>query len=207
MNYTKRCSKCQEDFPATTEFFYKKDDGEFGVMSQCKECIKRQRRTYYQDNKDKELKRVSEYCQNNKTKRRQYEQNYYQQNKEKILNYQKEYNKDNSDKIKTYRSKYNKSSHGKAVRNHSSAVRRVRKRNQTQFNGTPNTKLITKIYQYCPDGYVVDHIIALASGGDHHESNLCYLPASVNISKHNKSIEEFGVDQFNQYVIYWQDLI
>ena len=43
--------------------------------------------------------------------------------------------------------------------------------------------LIKRIYENCPKGYHVDHIIALAVGGKHHQENLQYLPASVNCSK------------------------
>ena len=42
MNYTKRCTKCQEEFPATLEFFHKKGDG---LRSRCKKCINKQIRT------------------------------------------------------------------------------------------------------------------------------------------------------------------
>ena len=43
--------------------------------------------------------------------------------------------------------------------------------------------LIRKIYENCPEGYHVDHIIALASGGQHHQDNLQYLPISENCKK------------------------
>ena len=43
--------------------------------------------------------------------------------------------------------------------------------------------LIKRIYENCPDGYHVDHIVALASGGMHHQDNLQYLPASENCRK------------------------
>ena len=44
-------------------------------------------------------------------------------------------------------------------------------------------KRIREIYENCPDGYHVDHIIALADGGKHHQNNLQYLPASENCRK------------------------
>jgi hypothetical protein len=44
-------------------------------------------------------------------------------------------------------------------------------------------KLIRKIYEGCPVGYHVDHVIALAAGGLHHQDNLQYLPVSVNCKK------------------------
>lgn len=67
--------------------------------------------------------------------------------------------------------------------------------------------LIDQIYLVCPKGYEVDHMVPLSKGGDHHESNLCYLPGKVNNSKNDRSTEEFGIDIFNKNVIYWQDLL
>lgn len=60
--------------------------------------------------------------------------------------------------------------------------------------------VIKRIYQECPDGYHVDHIYPLSKGGDHHEDNLCYLPALLNIQKQAKLPEE--VPEIMQYAIY-----
>lgn len=43
--------------------------------------------------------------------------------------------------------------------------------------------LIRTIYECCPDGYHVDHIVALANNGLHHQDNLQYLPISENCRK------------------------
>ena len=44
-------------------------------------------------------------------------------------------------------------------------------------------KLIREIYENCPENYHVDHIIALASGGFHHQDNLQYLQSNENCRK------------------------
>ena len=44
-------------------------------------------------------------------------------------------------------------------------------------------KLIQLIYEKCPDGYHVDHVVALAVDGKHHQDNLQYLPISENCRK------------------------
>jgi len=67
------------------------------------------------------------------------------------------------------------------------------------LNGA-NLDLIKKIYKECPEGYQVDHIYPLSKGGDHHESNLCYLPAQLNLQKQAKSPEE--VPEIMKYAIY-----
>ena len=73
-----------------------------------------------------------------------------------------------------------------------------------KYNATPadaNKKLIKEIYKACPDGYEVDHIIALAEGGLHHESNLQYLPALENRKKNRT--QNYNVE----LAIYWQDVV
>ena len=54
---------------------------------------------------------------------------------------------------------------------------------------TPNDAdrlLIQKIYEECPQGYEVDHIIPISKGGLHHQDNLQYLPWRENRRKGNK---------------------
>lgn len=58
---------------------------------------------------------------------------------------------------------------------------RARKRNAIPLDA--DLKLIKAIYESCPEGYQVDHRIALAVGGQHHQDNLQYLPARENKRK------------------------
>ena len=65
-------------------------------------------------------------------------------------------------------------------------VNKVAKYRTRKINALPenaNLSLISLIYKYCPKGYHVDHIHALARGGLHHEDNLQYLPMSENCRK------------------------
>jgi hypothetical protein len=62
----------------------------------------------------------------------------------------------------------------------------VSKYRAKKLQATPpdaNLKLIGEIYKHCPKGYEVDHIIALAEGGLHHQDNLQYLPSMENRRK------------------------
>lgn len=47
---------------------------------------------------------------------------------------------------------------------------------------------IKVIYQNCPSGHEVDHIVPLSLGGWHHEDNLQYLPIKENRKKGNRFI-------------------
>lgn len=81
---------------------------------------------------------------------------------------------------------------------------RVGKYRARKYNATPldaNRKLIRKIYEACPPGYEVDHVLALSVGGLHHENNLQYLPALENRKK-NKT------QNYNtSLAIRWQDVV
>lgn len=75
---------------------------------------------------------------------------------------------------------------------------------QKKYSATPpdvNRKLIRKIYENCPDGYEVDHIVALCNGGPHHQDNLQYLPAMENRKKNR-------TDKYDKYLaVRWQDIV
>lgn len=72
----------------------------------------------------------------------------------------------------------------------SNAARQARYRAMYGYNRSfalnANKEKIKKIYENCPDGYEVDHIIPLSKGGLHHEDNLQYLTIAENRSKGNR---------------------
>ena len=61
--------------------------------------------------------------------------------------------------------------------------------------------LIRKIYENCPEGYHVDHKVALASGGMHHQDNLQYLPISENCRKGKRDLYDESL------VIDWKTIL
>lgn len=76
---------------------------------------------------------------------------------------------------------------------------RARKRNAIPSDA--DLGLIKRIYEHSPTGYDVDHIIALANSGLHHQDNLQYLPLSENRRKG-------ATDTYNtSLIIKWQDII
>jgi len=72
-----------------------------------------------------------------------------------------------------------------------------------KYGATPkdvDRKLLNKIYLFCPQGYEVDHIIALAEGGPHSPDNLQYLPALENRKKNKTQNYD------RSKIIRWQDV-
>jgi hypothetical protein len=188
---------CGEEKPATLQFFHRNKKNKFGVRTLCKVCVSERNNA---PNTDASIKQV---CVGGCGQELPATLEFFHKNKGGRFGVQAECK---VCAIKN-RTKYRKTPKGKAIHKNMEAKRRTRKRTQTQFFWTPNQNLIGQIYLVCPKGYEVDHMVPLSKGGDHHESNLCYLPTSVNISKKDRSIEEFGVDSFNKNVIYWQDIL
>jgi hypothetical protein len=62
-------------------------------------------------------------------------------------------------------------------------VLRYRARLINAIPSDSNLRLIKEIYENCPENYHVDHIIALANGGTHHQDNLQYLQSNENCRK------------------------
>jgi len=98
---------------------------------------------------------------------------YYQENRERGLEYQKQYYQENRE-----------------VSRANKAKRRARERNATPDWLTPLDYLIIRhIYETCPEGCHVDHIVPLKGkkvSGLHVPWNLQHLPAEENISKGNR---------------------
>lgn len=78
MDYTKVCTGCQEEFPATAEYFHKQKGGKYELRANCKFCV--------QKNIDKKA-------------RSKYYKKYYQENRRKIIEKQLAYIKENRDKV------------------------------------------------------------------------------------------------------------
>lgn len=50
---TKTCIKCECEFPATAEFFHRKNDARDGLRTVCKSCAKALHAVYYEENRDR----------------------------------------------------------------------------------------------------------------------------------------------------------
>lgn len=85
--------------------------------------------------------------------------------------------------IKRYNEQRIKVSEEKKKANNVAKVIAYRARKRNAIIETTDLELIKKIYESCPEGYEVDHIHSLSTGGLHHQDNLQYLPKSENCRK------------------------
>lgn len=94
---------------------------------------------------------------------------------------------------------YQKTDYQKARARQAQALKRARKRATLIPEQRP---LLVAIYEACPTGYDVDHIVPMSKGGKHAAENLQYLPSLVNRQKHAKL--DFDSTHF---AIKWQDVL
>lgn len=179
----KTCNKCNIEKPIAD--FGVRRDLKDGLNTICKECNRLKSKRFRRDNPEhaRELDRKSKL--KNRDKKVIYQRAYYQKNKDRLDVKNREWDRNNP--------------HCKTAR---CSKRRALKKQAI----TPTTCLSTikDIYNNCPEGYHVDHIVPLAKKGKHHQDNLCYLPASLNVAKGAKILEDYPelLKQFNEQVIY-----
>lgn len=118
----KKCSKCQKEYPTTTEYFYKNKRTKDGLNYICKNCRKIECAKEYKRNKEKRLEKGKEYYNKNKTnimsRIKKYktehpeywakQKEYANKNKEKIKIRLKKWYKENKERINNNGKKYYK---------------------------------------------------------------------------------------------------
>ena len=88
----KTCTKCGEEKPATTEFFYKADGY---LRNVCKECKSKYNKQYRKNNKEHIAELRKQYRQDNP----EYFKQHYQENKESYAKNKRQWQKDNREKV------------------------------------------------------------------------------------------------------------
>ena len=141
-----------------------------GLQTRCKSCRKTDKAVSYEKHKDASNARTKAYYESNKTKVLIKKQEYYRKNAEKMKAWQLTYSRENKGMYRAIKAQYR----------------------AAKLNATPKWADLDKIkmiYESCPVGYHVDHIVPLQGEnicGLHIETNLQYLPASENCRKGNR---------------------
>lgn len=106
-----------------------------------------------------------------------------------------------SEKLKAHYDRVGRKTKAQFNARNKANVYAYRARRKNAVPDDADLKLISLIYENCPEGYHVDHIKSLAEGGFHHQDNLQYLPVSENCRKgKNRKYDP-------TLVIRWQDSI
>lgn len=178
----KICSKCGDNLPIDN--FHKSVNRLSGLTSQCKNCYK----DFYEENSEIIIARVKKYEENNPEKRGKVNKNYYKENKKYHIDKASKWNKNNPEKASKSQRLYDKANQPR--KNARTALYRARKIQATpSWLSSQQKDEIRRIYENCPKGFQVDHIIPLRGKnvrGLHVPWNLQYLPALENNVKGNR---------------------
>jgi len=131
---TKICPKCGIEKPLNTEHYYKDSRRKGGLRSYCKSCNKTNKSEYYQNNKEKLLKKSAEYRKNNKEKIAKKDAEYRKNNKEKLLKKSAEYYR-KSDKERTAKLK------AEYYQNNKETIRKQ----QTDYGSSPEKRRAARL--------------------------------------------------------------
>ncbi len=212
MEDTKRCSKCGET--KSINEFYKNKSRKDGRSAWCKACDNANNKKYVQNNqermkeyyrqkywKDPEKHRTSRKRSNikNKDAIAERRKKYYQYNKDLILLRDKIYRDKNRDKINNRNQQYYKEHKDDFVFKARERKRLIR---ETK-DGTITKESLGHMYEtqfhkcdYCECdldifGKHLDHILPLTRGGMHTLSNVHWVCPKCNLSKNDKTEEEW----------------
>ena len=96
----KKCTKCGETFPATTEYFPRKKRNKIWCLeSQCKKCRREYKKKYRESNKERIREKKKQDYNKNREQILEQRKQHYSENKEKIIIYQKKYYTENREQI------------------------------------------------------------------------------------------------------------
>lgn len=102
---SKKCTKCNELFPATLDFFYK---NKTKLRPDCKKCLLKIKKTYDISHRKEQRDYEKIYRENNKNKIKNYRTNYRQENRIYTNEYNKKYYYNNRVSVTKKRKKYHK---------------------------------------------------------------------------------------------------
>lgn len=191
---TKVCTKCNQQFPATTEHFYRNKDGKLGLQSQCKPCKDK----YFKGNqKVKEYLKV--YGEKNRPHLSSYYKKYRQENYDQIVKQQRRYYQQNKEKIlqniKAYTERHwEQACKWKRIR----AQRRRAKQRTLEASFTHKQwdnclKQFEDKCAYCGKRKKLsqEHFVPLDKGGEYSLNNIIPACGSCNSSKRNADFFEW----------------
>ena len=209
---TKRCPKCGETKPI--EGFYKNKSRKDGYSAWCKNCDNINHKKHIQNNREymreyekyeyyknheAHKRRSREYAHKNKDKVKQARTEYYQKNRDQILAQNRLYNQTNKDKIDLRNKAYYESHKEDFI----FKARERKKKIKDTKDGTITKEALDMMYEsqyhkcnYCncdldQFGKHLDHILPLSRGGRHTLNNVHWICPRCNLSKNDKTEEEW----------------
>lgn len=186
----KKCSKCGQVKPFDN--FYPDPGKKDGRTSQCKACMREYRREYWWKNREREKEKSRQRYHRNADEYREKSRENYWRNVERERERRRRWVQRNRElNLNTMRCCYHKNPSRYIAR---SAERRAAKRQATPiWLTTEHLQELHEIYENCPPGWHVDHIVPLISAvvcGLHVPWNLQYLTPQENRAKGNRLLPD-----------------
>lgn len=208
----KKCGRCMEHKPHDA---FAKGQGEFGLHTYCRACMKQYAADRWKNNHEarvKQLAKAAEWQRNNREKSNEYSRKYWSdkpekrrakgaswrlRNRDKANKLRAAWRLANLEKERAWKIRY-RIEHPEQKRV-TDAQRRARKRGALgKYTKADINSLLASQKRMCvacrksiKDGYHVDHIVALINGGSNEKRNLQLLCPSCNIAKHAKHPIDF----------------
>lgn len=194
----KTCTKCNNEYPATTEYFRRTILGRLGLSAECKTCLAARWKSIPQEQKNKYNENKKNWLKSNPDKveeRKDYRKEYDKKNPSIIQRMKKAYyerhREDVVKKSKNYRDThpgYSKISKEKNAEKHSKrrALKLLVGGNFTEQDVVNKFSEQNGECYYCHsllEDYHVDHYVPLAKGGDNTSSNIVIACPSCNLRK------------------------
>lgn len=190
----KRCTKCNIEKP-TSEFSKDKQKKD-GLRSSCKACKKAYDKAYVENNKEKKYASNKAWNETNPNYKAAYDKKRRKKLRDEINRKKREYYHNGGKEVEKAWRKLNNEKVNEYARNAKSKRRELEKSSTITYSKFSKwTKTQPKVCKYCGEdcssNYHVDHVIPLSKGGKHDLSNLTIACQTCNISKGNKSLEEW----------------
>lgn len=217
----KKCSKCGEVLPMTSEYFGKNKNTKDGVMQRCRSCRSGAEKQYYIDNKE----RIRAYYETNKEAENLKSKRYYRENKAAVMETKKLYRLKNKEAIaqreKLYKLEHKESGaedrknyyckskdriretvkiyrkNNPELHRISNQKRRAKKRKLTHTLTATQWVELRAIFNfkcaYCGNESPItqDHFLAISNGGEYTKDNIIPSCLSCNSSKGKKNFFEW----------------
>ena len=199
---TKPCSKCKQEYPFTSEYFYRDKHAPSGLRSDCRFCNKAKSLKFRNEHLEMSRARELAYNATHRTERAQYQRSLREanpgydgrhRNKQKRDAWRVAWYAANPDKVTSYKRKDSAKRRAYKIGSpgsYTAADIRLQIKSQTDKRGRLHCWWCSEVITN--NQYHVDHRITLSRGGSNAPENLCISCPKCNLSKNNKLPQEWN---------------
>lgn len=202
----RRCTKCQQEFPATPEYFNRMKAGKYGLRATCRECQKIDGHEWYRNNTEKSHAKTRRWQAANPDKVRLYNHNNRMKNLEDRRERSRQWHRTNAERSSEYQMRFRRE-HRDYIRM-ASHIRRQRKRQLIEDFTVEQWENCLRYWNgvccYCGAQQSFfhtieqDHFVSLTAGGGYTALNIVPACKSCNISKHNYDARDWLTRRFGK---------